>query len=88
MPTKLEFTILGRVAYFINGLKSVNRCFVVVILYGGSCIFPPSGTLATSRVHGHAILHGKPFSNPLVQHLDILLYDYFISVLRSIYYTK
>ena len=32
MPTKLKLTILGRIAYFINGLKSVNRCFIVVIL--------------------------------------------------------
>ena len=32
MPTKLKLTILGRVAYFINGIKSVNRCFIVVIL--------------------------------------------------------
>ena len=31
-PTKLKLTILGRIAYFINGLKSINRCFIVVIL--------------------------------------------------------
>ena len=33
MPTKLKLTILGRTAYFVvSGLKSVNRCFIVVIL--------------------------------------------------------
>ena len=31
MPTKLKLTILARIANFINGLKSVNRCFIVVI---------------------------------------------------------
>ena len=28
MPAKLQLTILGRIAHFINGLKSVNRCFI------------------------------------------------------------
>ena len=32
MPRKLQLTILGRIAYFINGLKNVKRCFTVVIL--------------------------------------------------------
>ena len=32
MPTMLKLTILGRIAYFINALKSVNRCFIVVLL--------------------------------------------------------
>ena len=30
--TGLKLTILGRIAYFINGVKSVNRCFIVVII--------------------------------------------------------
>ena len=32
VPKELELTILGRIAYFIIVLKSVNRCFIVVFL--------------------------------------------------------
>jgi hypothetical protein len=34
----------------------------------GSSIFTLSESLATSLVHGHAILHGKPFGIPLLLH--------------------
>ena len=30
VPKEAELTILGRIAYFIIVLKSVNRCFIVV----------------------------------------------------------
>ena len=36
-------------------------------------VFSLSETLATSRVHGYAILHGKPFSNPLIIESYILI---------------
>ena len=32
MPRKLQLTILGTIAYFINDLRNVKRCFTVVIL--------------------------------------------------------
>ena len=32
MPRKLQLTILGRIAYFINGFKNSKRFFTVVTL--------------------------------------------------------
>ena len=76
MPTKLKLTILGRIAYFINGLKSVNRCFIVVIINFSESVkirspaarvflrFPKISQHPACM--DHAILHGKPFSNPLL----------------------
>jgi hypothetical protein len=36
-----------------------------------SSIFTLSESLATSLVHGHAILHGKPFGIPLIKHYTL-----------------
>ena len=66
MPTKLKLTILGRNAYFINGLKSVNRCFIVVFYNAARVFLRFPKLLQHPACMDHAILHGKPFSNPLM----------------------
>ena len=58
MPTKLELTILGRIAYFINGLKGVNRCFIVVIARLSEISQHPAcmDTIMLSRTENHLVI--------------------------------
>ena len=68
MPTKLKLTILGRIAYFIIGLKSVNRCFFR-LSESVKIHSPATRVLHFPKISqhpacmDHAILHGAKFQD-------------------------
>ena len=82
MPTKSELTNLGRISYLINDLNSVNPLFyfsyyIKQLLNVYNLRFPKISQHPACM--DHAILHGKPFSNPLLISLTMVIYPVYCS---------